>query len=207
MFRFQMLVSNVCMCACVCFHLPPINTIRPSRPLPSATGLLQQGNRLVKPFSPICRQSGLIYRAFVSFSSRAINTTIFFSLHDQSKLLIQPLIALWGAIVFKYSSVSSVSSTDECLWCCSYVCPCTHSALFDWLQEEYQASLIKTKYWISRVMNVHCRLIEVNAASAPSEHLSYLKGNGLQMGLLWTAWPSRGNSVFSVWLGLAFSLL
>ena len=52
-----------------------------------------------------------------------------------------------------------------------------HCALFETLHEEYHAALIKTSYWIPRVMNVHCRLVEVNAASAATEHLSYLKGN------------------------------
>lgn len=65
------------------------------------------------------------------------------------------------------------------LRCCSALCPCTHTALFDGLQQEYQAPLIRSKYWISRVMYVHCRLIEVNVFSAASEHLSRLKRNGI----------------------------
>lgn len=66
--------------------------------------------------------------------------------------------------------------------------------LFERLVEEYQASLIKTKYWISGVMNVHCRLIEVNAASAGSEHLSYLKGNGIANGFLMNSMAKQGES-------------
>lgn len=46
------------------------------------------------------------------------------------------------------------------------------------------------------MMNVHCRLMEVNAASVASEHLSYLKGNGIVNGSLMSCMARQGG--FSV---------
>lgn len=55
-------------------------------------------------------------------------------------------------------------------------------------------------------MNVHCKLIEVNAASAASEHLSYLKGSGIANGSLMNCMAKHGE--FSVsQIGLALSVV
>lgn len=42
------------------------------------------------------------------------------------------------------------------------------------------------------MMNAHCKLIEVTAASAASEHLSYSKGNGMANGSLMNCMAKQG---------------
>lgn len=56
-------------------------------------------------------------------------------------------------------------------------------------------------------MNVHCRLIEVNAASAASEHLSYLKGNGIANGSLMNCMVEHGEFRVLRQIGLALSVV
>lgn len=54
-------------------------------------------------------------------------------------------------------------------------------------------------------MNVRCRLTEVNAASAASEHLSYLKGNGIANGSLMNCTAKHGEFSVLSQIGLALS--
>lgn len=104
---------------------------------------------------------------------------------------VHPSFPIWFRVAVRYITVD--------------LCRC--SVLFEWLQEEYQASLIKTNYWISRVMNVHCRLIEVNAASAASEHLSYLKGNGTANGRLMNYVAKQGEFSVLIHIGLGWDYI
>ncbi len=57
------------------------------------------------------------------------------------------------------------------------------------------------------MMNVHCRLIEVNAASAASEHLSYLKENGIANESLMNCMAKQGEFSVLSQIGLALSVV
>lgn len=199
----------------VCFNFPHAHHHTASQTtLPLAIAVLQQGKHFTNPFSPICEQSGLtlncLFSFFVSLPFLCVLQMVkldkelfkcvkchsnLFSFLCRSSNWCFFVCLFWWVFVFKLSSSPLFSSMVTCQKCYITVNLCRCS-LFEWLQEEYQASLIKTNYWISRVINVHCRLIEVNAASAASEHLSYLKGNGIANGCLMNCVAKQGE--FSV---------
>lgn len=95
------------------FSFTTLDTVRTGRPLSSATGMLQQGKHLTKPFSPICGQSVPVLNVFFSLLSHVLYVKLellfgcicndmltYLSFNTSPKLLIQLLTAFWGKIIF-----------------------------------------------------------------------------------------------------------
>lgn len=71
--RLPLGLYALCVYELVCvFSFITLDTIRTCRPLPSATGMLQQGKHLTKPFTPICGQSVPILNVFFSLLSHVL---------------------------------------------------------------------------------------------------------------------------------------
>lgn len=97
----------LCVYELVCvFSFTTLDTVRTGRPLSSATGMLQQGKHLTKPFSPICGQSVPVLIVFFSLLSHVLYVKLellfgcicndmltYLSFNTSPKLLIQLLTA------------------------------------------------------------------------------------------------------------------
>lgn len=152
-------------------------------------------------FFPLLSHSLSMYSVKGKIEQRAFFLLISIIFHSQ---LINTLIAFWWV---RKSSSPLLSREDRRCRCYNPLYPCRRSVLFEWLHKEHQAPLIKTNYWIPRVMNVYCTLLEVNAASAASEHLSYMRVNEIANGSLMNCTAKQGEFSTPSLTGLALSVV